>query len=184
MLEIEKVPGLVLGAFTDDLRSAAIDDHWLDDESDNRQQGFGKGYDGRVVAREGFLALLERADAEENFGLIGVYLDEDPVGFVVVDMKPQHKIADFFLCIAPKRRRRGLGTAVLEHMMDVLFDNTIYRVQVDLLKINKPGVQFLRGLGFTWESTKRSAFWMDNNVFDIAHLRMLKPHWYERSKEE
>jgi len=184
MLQIEQVPGLVIGAFNEQLRHVAVEDGWLSDETENRQQGFGKGYDGRVLAHEGFVSIIERADDEENFGLIGVYLSQKPVGFVVVDMTPQHKLADFYVYIAPKSRRLGLGTAVLKHMVGILYDNGIYRIQVDLLRINKIGVQFLRDLGFTWESTKKSVFWMDNNVFDVAHMRVLKPAWYERHKED
>jgi len=53
----------------------------------------------------------------------------------------------------------------------------MYRIQVDILRINKVGLQFLRDRGFTWESTKKSAYWMDKNVFDVAHLRLLRPDW-------
>jgi len=183
MIPISEVEGLTLGPVTEKLTRAASTEGWLDDEAENRQQGYGKGFEGREHARMGLLNLLERENLDSDFGLIGVYLSENPVGFVGIDLITEHKIADIYFYIAPKSRRKGLGSAVLNFILNKVFDGGMYRVQIDILRINKGGLQFLRGFGFTWESTKKSAYWMDKNVYDVAHLRLLRPDWTKLQEE-
>lgn len=184
MIEVSEYKGLTIGPVTQHVAQAAANEKWLEDETENRQQGFGKGYNGRANAIEGLLNLFERNHIEKDFGVIGVYLEEKPVGFAAVELHPDQRLADLYLFVSPARREQGIGTAVLNYLLGVIYANNTYRVQVDLLKINKDGVQFLRDRGFTWESTKKSAYWMDNNVYDIAHLRMLRPDWHELNKED
>lgn len=184
MLPISEVEGLTLGPVTEAFVRAVSEECWLDDETENRQQGYGKGFEGREHARLGLLKLLEREDLEQDFGLIGVYFEDHPVGFVGIDLNSEHRIADVYFYIAPKRRKQGLGTAVLNYILAKVFGGGMYRVQVDILRINKTGIEFLRNHGFTWESTKKSAYWMDKNVFDVAHLRLLRPGWTKLHEEE
>jgi GNAT superfamily N-acetyltransferase len=184
-ITVNEDTGLAIGPATSELGSAAVDSGWLDDETENRQQGFGKGYDGRCEAREALAQVWDREDSEQNFGLIGVYQESEPVGFVAVDLKDDKtKVADLYVFIAPEQRRQGIGTEILDYMLSTIYNAGYYRVEVDILRINKGGVSFLRENGFTWESTKKAALWMDNNVYDVAHLRMLRPAWLERQKEE
>lgn len=184
MIKVSEFEGLTIGPVTQELSRAAADDHWLEDETENRQQGFGKGQEGRASAIEGLLTMFERNTLEDDFGVIGVYFEGEPAGFVAVDLHPDHRLADIYLYTAPKSRKQGIGTAVLNYLLGVLYANSTYRVQVDILKINKGGLAFLRERGFTWESTKKSAYWMDKNVFDVAHLRLLRSDWNEQNKEE
>jgi len=184
MLPISEVEGLTLGPVTEQFVCAVSDEHWLDDETENRQQGYGKGFEGREHARIGLLQLLEREDLEQDFGLIGIYFEDHPVGFVGIDLNSEHRIADVYFYISPTQRKKGYGTAVLDYILQKVYDGGMYRVQVDILRINKTGLEFLRDRGFTWESTKKSAYWMDKNVFDVAHLRLLRPSWVKLQEEK
>lgn len=184
MIPISEYEGLELGPVTEKFGCAVSEEGWLDDETENRQQGYGKGFEGREHARLGLLNLIEREDLESDFGLIGVYLEGDPVGFVGIDLVPEHKIADIYFYIAPKSRGKGVGTAVLNYLLNRVYDGGMYRVQIDILRINKSGLKFLRDYGFTWESTKKSAYWMDKNVYDVAHLRLLRPDWMKLQEKE
>lgn len=184
MIEVSEYKGLTLGPVTQLVAQKAAEEKWMEDETENRQQGFGKGYNGQANAIEGLIALFDRDHVENDFGVIGVYVDEAPAGFAAVDLHPDQKLADLYLFTSPTKRGQGIGTAVLNYLLGVIYANGTYRVQVDILKINKGGLHFLRERGFTWESTKKSAYWMDKNVYDIAHLRLLRPDWHEKNKEE
>jgi ribosomal protein S18 acetylase RimI-like enzyme len=184
MIEVSEYKGLTLGPVTQLVAQTAADEKWLEDETENRQQGFGKGYEGQANAIEGLLHLFERNHLEADFGVIGVFLKDEPSGFAAVDLHPDQKLADLYLFISPNKRGQGLGSAVLNYLLGIIYANGSYRVQVDILKINKGGLHFLRERGFTWESTKKAAYWMDRNVYDIAHLRLLRPDWYELQKED
>lgn len=93
-------------------------------------------------------------------------------------------MADLYVFIAPKERRHGYGRQILDYMLSTIYNAGYYRVEVHILRINKGGIAFLREAGFTWESTKKAALWMDNNVYDVAVLRLLRPAWLEQHKEE
>lgn len=182
--EISGAEGLTIGRVVDDFIDAAKDE-WLDDEMSNRIMGFGKGANGRVQARQGLVDLLKREqDSDGEFGLVGVYLDEEPAGFVTLELNQGHKTVNLTIFIEPKLRRQGYGSALLNYFLDQLYNSGIYRVQGDVLRLNKAGLAFARENGFTWESTRKSAYWMDNDVFDIAHVRMLRPKWAEKNEEE
>ena len=183
MIEVSEYKGLTLGPVTREVAQMAAGEKWLEDEVENRQQGFGKGYNGQANAIEGLLGLFERDHLENDFGVIGIYLEDAPAGFAAVDLHPDQKLADLYLFVSPTTREQGLGSAVLNYLLGVIYANGSYRVQVDILKINKGGLHFLRERGFTWESTKKASYWMDKNVYDIAHLRLLRPDWYELNKE-
>jgi RimJ/RimL family protein N-acetyltransferase len=161
-----------------------LQQEWLDDESSNRQQGFGKGSDGRIVARDGLLELLKREDESDNFGLIGVFLQGEPAGLSAVELTKQHRTVDMNIFIRPDERGTGYGSALLKYFLEQFFSSGIYRVQADILRINKQAVGFARANGFTWESTKKSSYWMDDDVFDVAHMRMLRPQWKELQSQE
>lgn len=184
MIEVSEFPGLTIGAVSDRVSRAAADEHWLEDETEVRNQGFGKGPEGRIYAIEGLLGVFERNAIDQDFGCLGIFVNEHPVGFAAIDLNPDHKLADVYLYVAPSSRRKGIGSAVLRYLMDLLYSNGTYRVEIEVLKMNKGAVDFLREFGFTWESTRKSAYWMDKNVFDVAHLRMLRSSWNELNKED
>ena len=184
MIEVSGFEGLTIGPVTADLSRAAAEDHWLEDETENRQQGFGKGPAGRAAAIEGLLATFERNSTEEDFGVLGAYFNGQPIGFAAIELNPDQRLTDVYLYVAPAHRRQGIGTAVLSHLLELLYSNRTYRVEIEVLKMNKGAIEFLRKNGFTWESTKKAAYWMDKDVFDVAHLRMLRPAWNEIKKED
>ena len=184
MNEINGVSGLTIGRVADGFISAALEQEWLDDEIANRQQGFGKGSDGRAVARDGLLELLKREDESENFGLIGVFIDKEPAGLIAVELTKAHRTVDLSITIRPNDRNKGYGSALLKYFLDQFYASGIYRVQADILRINKSAMAFARTNGFTWESTKKSSYWMDDDVFDVAHMRMLRPQWKELNAQE
>ena len=108
-----------LGPVSSAFIGAVLDNGWLDDETENRQQGFGKGYDGRVTAREALTALLDREGSEAEFGLVGVYEEGEPAGFVAVNLlMDNRKTADLYVFVAPTKRRRGIGSAVRIRIME------------------------------------------------------------------
>ena len=184
MNEINGVSGLTIGQVADGFVSAALEQGWLDDELANRQQGFGKGSDGRVLARDGLLELLKREDEDERFGLVGVFVQGEPAGLIAVELTKAHRTVDMHIFIAPENRGFGYGTALLNYFLEQFFANNLYRVQGDILCINKEAIRFARKNGFTWESSKKSAYWMDNDVYDVAHMRMLRPKWKELQQEK
>ena len=181
MLEVSESKGLKIGPVSEDLPKAAAKQGWLEDPTEVRNQGFGKGDLGRASALEGLLNMFERNGVDSDFGVFGVYSYSHPAGFAAVEINPDHKLADIYIYVAPDYRRSGIGSAVLRYLLEVLYSNGIYRVECEVLKLNKGAVEFLRDQGFTWESTRKSAYWMDNNVFDVVHLRLLRSAW---SKED
>ena len=78
MIEVSEYKGLTLGPVTREVAQMAAGEKWLEDEVENRQQGFGKGYNGQANAIEGLLGLFERDHLENDFGVIGIYLEDAP----------------------------------------------------------------------------------------------------------
>lgn len=155
---------------------AALDEGWNTDETCNRMQGYGKGASGQWGATHDLGECLGSDDP--NLKMVGIYRDDKPVGlFWVVYEGDKKRTVQLHINISPKAR----GQWVFEHagreLMAKLFDNGVYRVEVEPLRINKRMVKLLRHYGFKQEGIKRSAFWMDNNDYDTVLLRMLRREW-------
>jgi len=162
-----------LGQITNDLINSVIDDKWLHDEQSNRRSGFGLGNDGRVLAYKAFkLVVTERITAT------GIYRRGEPVGFMVwVPRSFDGRRVSIHMHIAPEAQGYGVGPAAMHQWLGVAFADGVYRVEAEVLHINRPAVRALEHYGFHREARLTSAWWMDNNFYDLILLRMLRKDW-------
>jgi RimJ/RimL family protein N-acetyltransferase len=162
---------------------AAVDKGWFKDGKDLRLMGYGKGLGGRVEATKHLKDAIERQDA--NSRVIGVYQDGLPVGFCWMEyLGDRHKTVKMHAFIAPEARGKWAFHIALVELLDKLFSEGVYRVEVEPLRINKRMIRLLRHYGFKQEGIKRSAYWMDGNDYDMVMMRLLKREWMKRKKEK
>jgi RimJ/RimL family protein N-acetyltransferase len=158
------------------LRTTAVDNNWFDDSDTNWRMGFGRGLSGGVAFRDQFLSDLSRPDTQLK--VIGVYHNLTPIGFATIETaSAEHKTVRLSLFISKEYRGRAFSLTALYKLLRTIFNAGAYRVEIETLKINKKAIKWLRYKGFTQESIKRSAHWMENNVFDSVVLRMLRPEF-------
>ena len=164
-----------LGAITSDLLTEAVESQWFDNEEDNRLLGFGKGITGTVESRRRFQNFIEGSD---TFIPQGIYLHGKPVGICGVNVDSnKHKTGTITIYVPPKNRHYKVSTTSILALCDTFFNSGGYRLEVQVLRINKLAIDFFRKYGFTQESIKKSSHWMDNNVYDEVILRMLRKDW-------
>jgi hypothetical protein len=143
----------------------------------NRLMGFGKGEGGCVKATEGLSDALKMNDGE-NFRLIGVYRGSEPMGlFWVYYLGDETRTAKIHVTASNKPGMKQAFHKAGLNVINQLFENGVYRVEAEPLRINKRMVGLLRHYGFKQEGIKRSAFWMNNNDYDTVLLRMLRREW-------
>lgn len=73
--------------------------------------------------------------------------DGDVVGFLRLDVGPD-RIADLTLLVAPRRRRRGIGAAMLDEALRVARGANIRRLLAVIQDSNDEAVSFFREKGF------------------------------------
>lgn len=163
---------------------AAVDKGWFKSGNDDmRLMGFGRGQLGQYMATESLHRALKSNDP--NFRALGVYLDGLPVGMFWLEYKGDRKRAVEMHCfVAPEARGKWAFHYAGVELLNELFDNGIYRVEVEPLRINKRLIKLLRHYGFKQEGIRRSAFWMDGNDYDTVMLRMLKREWAKIQKKK
>ena len=176
---------LELGPIDNSLTARAVDEGWFDNEVENRKQGFGSGDNGRLLARKGLLQILSKDKENPATNMLGVYQADDPVGYVVLDQhREPFRTVDLFVYLVPSVRGKGLFQAILDSLLGPLFKaRDVYRVQCEVMRINKPAIKALRQWGFIQESVKKGTRWMDGNVYDTVMLRMLRPEFAEKGNE-
>ena len=153
-----------------------IDEGWFEDEHLNRLMGHGKGEVGCTKAVE-HLADALKLDSPYH-KLLGIYCGTEPVGLFWVEYKgDSKKTAEIHLTASHKPAMRRAFVKAGTELLNRLFSNGVYRVEVEPLRINRQMIKLLRHGGFKQEGIKRSAFWMDNNDYDTVLLRMLRREW-------
>jgi len=172
---------VVLAPVTPGLQNAVVEEAWLHDAEINWKLGFGRGVIGTDVFVETFKDFIE--NPQDDTGFLGIYYKRKPVGFV--GFTPIGRTADIFFYIAPEYRNKfGVASTALYWCLDGIFNyKDIFRVQFELLSINKEAISFLRKFGFKQEGIKKSAYWMGVNAFNVVLLAMLKPE-FNRLKEK
>ena len=177
---------LELGPITNQTTEVALAQGWFDDEVENRKQGFGKGDQGRLLARKGLLQVLSRDKENPNTHMLGVTVGVEPVGYVVLEAhEAPLRTVELYVYLAPSVRGQGYFKEILDSLLGPLFQaRDVYRVESEVMRINKPAIKALRQYGFVQESVKKGTRWMDGNVYDSVMLRVLRPEFKDRDKEK
>ena len=161
---------------------AAVDKGWFTDGEETRLTGYGRGAAGRLLATEHLMEMLERQNGTSR--VIGVYQDGIPVGLFWLEYQGEKRKSVGLHCfICKEARGKWAFHAAGVDLIDRLFKEGVYRIEVEPLKINKRIVKLLRHYGFKQEGIKRSSFWMDGNDYDTVMMRLLKREWKKRKKE-
>lgn len=169
---------VVLSPVNTELRNAVADDGWFKNEETNWVLGFGRGLIGTALFTEAFKGFIKKDG--EKFSLQGIYRGDTPIGFCCITFLPgETRTAEILMFLAPEYRGKfGLAATAMTKVLHQVFSNkSVFRVQIDLLSINKKAISFLRKFGFTQEGIRKSAFWMGVNGFNIVTLRILRPEW-------
>lgn len=171
---------VVLAPVTKGLKNAVVQNKWFYDIESNWKLGFGKGLVGVDAFAKRFKSQLEQKD---NVYILGVYFKNTPAGFVSI--MREERTAKLFFYIAPEYRGVfNLANTALYWCVKGLFTKTnIFRIQIDLLSINKEAKQFLRNFGFKQEGIQKSSYWMGVNSFNTVILAMLKPEFHRMEVE-
>ena len=172
---IECKKGLFLGDITPSLLEAAVDEKWFDDHDTNRLLGFGKGVGGSVEFRKGFQDFIHGSD---NVTPMGVYYRGKPLGICGIQVvSNKHRTGKLYIFLPRHNRLYNASRSAVFALCDTFFESGGYRLEVEILRINKAAVSFFRKFGFTQETIKKSSFWMEKNVYDTVSLRLLRSDW-------
>jgi len=157
-----------------DLVTAVVEDQWFDDEQANRRMGFGLGVDGRVLAYEAFKMVV----SGEVVTATGIFRRGEPVGFVAwVPKSHDGRRVAVHMHLAPNAQGYGVGPSAMSQWLDIAYADGIYRVEAEVLAINRPVIRNLTHFGFHRESRLTSAWWMGDNTYDLIMFRMLRKDW-------
>ncbi|MEU8777125.1 GNAT family protein [Streptomyces sp. NPDC048606] len=120
-------------------------------------------------------------DDDERDDFLVLLPDGTPVGHVA--LTGQNMVdgtAEVELMLAPGERGRGLGTAVLDAVVDLAFGELpMYRLTAETHADNAPALAVLTKSGFTREGTSRAACLHRGRRHDIAVFSLLRPEWDE-----
>ena len=160
----------------------AVDKDWFSREDDRRLTGYGKGEMGQLKATQHLLEALSVQDSEHK--VVGIYQDGLPVGLFWLEyLGDQRKAVTMHCFICPESRGKWAFHLAGTELLEKLFAEGVYRVEVEPLRINKRLVKLLRHYGFKQEGIKRSSYWMDGNDYDTVMMRLLKREWKKKKKE-
>ena len=161
---------------------AAVDNGWFSHSEDTRLTGYGKGMAGQLLATEHLMGALDQQG--DNSRVVGVYQNGLPVGMFWLEyLGEKRKSVTLHCFICQEARGKWAFHVAGVELIDRLFKEGVYRIEVEPLKINKRIVKLLRHYGFKQEGIKRSAFWMDGNDYDTVMMRLLRREWKKRKKE-
>ncbi len=166
--------GITLAPINEVLIEAAVVDEWFQDEQANRLAGFGLGDDGRILAYTSFKLLV----TEQAVTATGVYRRGVPVGVLAWTPRSfdSRRVA-IHVHIAPGARGYGVASVALQQWLKVAFRDGVYRVEAEVLHINRPVIRGLEHFGFHREARLTAAWWMDDNLYDLIVLRLLRRDW-------
>lgn len=165
-----------------DLLNRCVDEGWFDDDPSNWQGGYGRGLAGKVAFRADFLDSLHLPD--DKVKVVGVYRGAAPCGFVTISpLSEQHKTVAIRMYLHRAYRGLGIAPTALFKLLKSIFAAGAYRVEIELLRLNKSAIKWLKHSGFTQEGIRRGAHWMDNNVFDTVVMRMLRFEFDKQYKD-
>lgn len=72
-------------------------------------------------------------------------------------------------------RRAGVGTALVQYVLDWAQQNGIERVQLAVVSANTPAISLYERNGFEIEGTLRRSFWLGDDVYDVHVMARLLP---------
>lgn len=89
----------------------------------------------------------------EKGGWVWIYcLDEEPIGYALLIPVPGlPHVIELAGCIAPRYRRKGLGTRMLDHIVAHLGTQPITHISQGFDSLDKPAAHFLKSYGFVLE---------------------------------
>ena len=129
---------------------------------------------GAVVSDGGFRLLVEGAGVLAT----GIYRRGVPAGFLAWTPRSFDGRRVFVhMHLAPEAQGYGVGASAMYQWLSTAYKDGVYRVEAEVLAINKPVVRGLQHLGFHRESRLTSAWSMDNNEYDLIMLRLLRKDW-------
>ncbi len=170
---LDRPRNVTLGKITPELVDAVVEGGWFEDEATNRLEGFGLGLDGIENAYETFQGAVQG-----RVTITGIYRRGVPVGFIAwLPRDADGKRVSVHMHLAPEAQGYGVGSAALSRWLGVAFRDGVYRVESEVLHINKPAVRALEHIGFHREGRLTSALWMDDNPYDLILLRLLRKDW-------
>ena len=120
----------------------AAEEHWFAHEDDTRLLGFGKGRAGYLMAIE---SLVDGINGKHpGTRVLGVYHGGDPAGFMWITNGSDDKTAELHAYIKPESRGKWTFHGALNEVLDKLFSNGIYRIEMGPLRINRKFIALLR----------------------------------------
>lgn len=158
----------------DDVFSFACEDIWMRLLPDARQP-YQRGDAERWVARR-FLAHWR---TEPTWAIA---IDGRMVGWVGLNIEPEHAQAELSYAMRPDLRGQGLATEAVRAVVDRVFlDTRLGRVWGRVDPPNVASVRVLEKVGMQREAVMRRAFVRQGELIDLAVYGMLRTDWTPRT---
>ena len=148
------------------------EESWLEDPDTNYLMGWGKGHDGRVRALQYAAQMLDSNDA------FAVVACDRPRGWVKIESVADREVRVVsFLRPANPKSLYSVGPTALVLVLDRLFKDSVYRVEIEPIMPNHRVGRLLRAMGFKEEGRRFSRRWAGDVVYDTLAFSMTKPMW-------
>ncbi len=73
---------------------------------------------------------------------------ESPAGFIIVEKRKYKSIGDFYIAVLPSHHRRGVGGALLDMALNIMYDMGVRRIIADYRTFNAATHALYAGRGF------------------------------------
>ncbi len=124
-----------------------------------------ENFEEEEVSEDFIISTAQRSD----FRFLIMYQDNEVIGFAGFLFNVNTRRSEIGpICINPGHRDRGLGTLVLEHVINILEQINICRCIVKVKANNKRALSFFKGNGFIKEGYFKR-YTQDND--DVIQLR-------------
>lgn len=118
-------------------------------------------------------------DATSDDGLFRIFGAEGGGGLAGLAISRRHppperdRTLQLDIGVDAKWRRAGVGTALLQYVLDWAQQNGIDRVQLAVVSANVPAIALYEKNGFEVEGTLRRSFWLGDDVYDVHVMARL-----------
>ncbi|MDR1761348.1 MAG: GNAT family N-acetyltransferase [Bacteroidales bacterium] len=95
-----------------------------------------------------------------------IYSNNQSVGFISAALNKKHKTASLSFALLPEFRHKGVMQSAIHEMCILLWQQSIIRIEAQVLSENKASLHVLQQCGFMHEGILRKNFMIENSLMD------------------
>lgn len=120
---------------------------------------------------------LERIGSETGSAIFLALVDGSVVGCLNFRRSAHHQqqhCGSFSITVSQSIRGRGVGTKLIQRMLDWAGEHSIHRIELEVLSNNPGAIKLYERIGFQKEGTRRAAVDVQGELIDIIHMAQIR----------